>query len=56
MIASESRIDSNTVGPYSVVKILARTVGYNLFISKQLRLTELHEVASSNLLRDTLPG
>jgi len=48
MLASESRVDSNTVCPYLVAILLARTVGYNLFISKELVLTELHEVFSSN--------
>jgi len=48
MLASESRNDSNNVGPYLVVILLARTIGYNLFIPKELRLTEVHDVASSN--------
>ena len=46
--ASESLIDSKIVGPYLVVIRLARTIGYNLFISKELIVTEVQEVASSN--------
>ena len=48
MLVSESRIDNITVGLYLVVILLAWKIGYNLFISKELRLTEVYAVASSN--------
>jgi len=47
MLVSETRSDNNIVGPYLVVILLARTIGYNLFSSKELRLTEVYAVASS---------
>jgi len=40
-------MDSKIVGPYLEVIHLARTMGYNLFISKERILTEVQEVASS---------
>ena len=48
LLVSEPRIDNNTVGPYLVVLLLAWKIGYNLFISKELRLTEVYAIASSN--------
>ena len=47
IFASESLMDSKIVGPYLEVIHLARTMGYNLFISKERILTEVQEVASS---------
>jgi len=43
-------MDSRTVGPYLVFIRLAWTIGYNIFISKELILTEVLEVASLNRL------
>ena len=40
-------MDSKTLGPYLVFIRLASTVGYNLFITKELILTDVLEVASS---------
>jgi len=51
VIDSESRIVSNTVGSNLLVIRLARTIGYFLSLSKELILTDWHEVASSNFLR-----
>jgi len=47
MLVSERRSDNNNVGPYLVVILLAPTLGYNLFGSKELRLFEVYAVASS---------
>ena len=47
MLDSEIRSVNSTVGPYLVVILLAWTRGYNLFGSKEVRLTEVYAVASS---------
>ena len=41
-------MDSKIVGKYLEVIRLARTIGHNLCISKEIILTEVQEVASSN--------
>jgi len=40
-------MDSRTIGTYLVFIRLAWTIGYNLFITKELILTEVLEVTSS---------
>jgi len=45
MLASETRSDNKTVGPYLGVILLARSIGYNLFGSKDLSLNEVYAVA-----------
>ena len=49
---SESLTVSMTVGPYLLVILLARTIGYSFSFSKELILIVLHEVATSNFLLD----
>jgi len=41
-------MDSKIFGPYLEAIRLARTMGYNLFVSKELIFTEVLEVPSSN--------
>jgi len=49
MLVSEIRSVNNTVGPYLVEILLARTIAYNLLGSKEVTLTEEYAVASSKL-------
>ena len=46
--ASGSLMARNIVGPYLEAIHLARTMGYNLLLSKELILTEVLQVAYSN--------
>jgi len=45
---SPASMDSRRVGPYLLFIRLARTIGYNLFITNEVILTEVLQIASSN--------
>jgi len=47
-------MDNKTVGPNLVFILLAQTKGYNLFISNELIVTEVLEVASSYRLERSI--
>jgi len=47
-------MDSKTVGPNLVFFRIARTMGYNLFVTNELIETEVLDVASSNRLERSI--
>jgi len=54
VVDSESLIVSRTVGPNLLVIRLVRTIEYFLSVSKELILTDWHEVVSSNFFASSI--
>jgi len=56
MFVSEIRSVNNTVGTYLVEILLARTIGYNLFGSKEVTLTKCMRLLLRNVSQDPSHG